>query len=169
MTDENEGTEQEPPEEKYEVFNPPNHLRSKVGQSRNVDQRHIARAEANLARDQETCEGWADEQMAKLAEIAGDLASEPIDRMTQMDKLYRIAHDMRGLGGMFGYPLVTKICANLGLHMDSLPAHAKIDDIVVRAHVDALRAVFKEQAGGEEHVTGSELVTELQALVREFS
>ena len=86
-----------------------------------------------------------------------------------MEKLYRIAHDLRGLGGTFGYPLVTKICANLGRHMDGLAAPSEIDDTVVRAHIDALRAVFNDQADGEEDATGSELIAELQALVREFS
>lgn len=166
MTDENESTEPARPNDKYEVINPPNRLRAKVGQSRNVDERYIARAEANLARDRETCEGWADEHMAALAEIAAALASEPMARMAQMEKLYRIAHDLRGLGGTFGYPLVTKICANLGRHMDKLSAAAEIDDTVVCSHIDALRAVFNDRADGEEDATGSKLIAELQVLVR---
>lgn len=169
MTDERESTAEAQPDVKYEVINPPNRLRAKVGQSRSVDERCIAHAETNYAKDRESCVGWADEPMAALSEILNALENDPMSRMAQMERLYRVIHDLRGLGGTFGYPLVTKICANLGLHMDKLATPTDIDDSVVCAHIDALRAVFNEKAGGEDDATGAELVAELQALVREFS
>lgn len=77
-----------------------------------VDAEAMRRAEAAVAAMREDYLAWLRRDVARLdamlaqAQRAGDAAD--------FAGMLRIAHDMRGQGGTFGFPLVSEVAASLG-------------------------------------------------------
>jgi hypothetical protein len=71
-----------------------------------------------------------------------------------LQEVFLIAHDMRGLGGSFGYPYVTDI-AGLLCKLARSTEHITPKLIAaIEAHVEALTAVIANKvAGGNDPVT----------------
>ena len=79
-----------------------------------------------------------------------------------------IAHDLKGQGGTFGYPLVTVIADSL--YNFSRPREIFGDEQValVRAHLDAIRTVVHQRIKGDGGEIGRELVLAMQMAIRKF-
>lgn len=54
-------------------------------------------------------------------------------------RLYSLTHDMRGLAGTFGFPLVGRFANSLCLYIESCNEEDWRDGSVLRFHVDAIR------------------------------
>jgi hypothetical protein len=75
-----------------------------------------------------------------------------------------IAHDMKGQGTTFGYPLITRICDTLANFLAAKPAlDAKTLDIIA-VHIDSLLLVVGNSLVGE-HPDGKVLVANLTRLL----
>jgi HPt (histidine-containing phosphotransfer) domain-containing protein len=71
-----------------------------------IDAAMLARAEAAVAK---LALEFPDEVRSALGEIRAELRSDA----PRQDAAYRLAHNLKGQGGTFGYPLVTLIAASL--------------------------------------------------------
>jgi len=82
-------------------------------------------------------------------------------RGKHIDGLRRLAHELRGQGGTFGYPLVTEIgdslCKLLEMIKTVEPNHMPL----LRSHVDAIRAVAGADIKGDGGAIGRELTQTL--------
>lgn len=58
-------------------------------------------------------------------------------------KLYAITHDMRGLAGTFGHPMVGRFANSLCNFIESAGADAWRDETVFRFHIDAIREALE--------------------------
>src|SRR5262245_2218527 len=92
----------------------PNALRLKVGGGRlgAIDPAAIAKAEAALKSLSGNFTQWLNDEIAKL-----DAARQTIRAETptseNMESLYLRAHDLKGLGATYGFPLITRIAGLL--------------------------------------------------------
>ena len=77
-------------------------------------------------------------------------------------QLYRLAHDLRGLGGTFNYGLVTAVCESLCSLINNcdLPDDRRLQRHIT-AHVAALRAVLQFDLKGNGGSQGEDLLTTL--------
>lgn len=151
---------------KVEIIHPPNLLKMKVG-SGGVDPDMIAKAEAAVA---ELAEGYLDWALKDLADLQARLAaarSDADNRRKCVDALFQTAHDMKGQGATFGYPLVTQVAKHLCHYVEGQLDRNKLPDLtIVAAHVDALAAILRGKVAGEGGAIGTALVHELEELVR---
>lgn len=78
-------------------------------------------------------------------------------------QLYRLSHDLRGLGGTFNYGLITTICESLcGLiKNDDLPNDRFLQRHLA-AHVAALRAILQFDLKGDGGNEGEKLLATLR-------
>ena len=79
-----------------------------------------------------------------------------------------IAHDMKGQGGTFGYPLITTFGDSL---FDFTGPNAGVTDshvAVVKAHVDAMRATITGRIQGDGGEIGQQLKTMLAAAIKQY-
>src|SRR5262249_59846534 len=67
-------------------------------------------AVADLARDYPT---WALTDVAKARAALDTARDDAGQRGAQVEALFRIAHDLKGQGASFGFPLVTRIAQSL--------------------------------------------------------
>ena len=126
----------------------------------------LARAEAavaDLARDYAT---WALADVAKAGKALAAAKADVAARPTQVEALFRVAHDLKGQGTSFGYPLVTKIGHSLcALTRDRVLAYEDKHLELAQAHVDAIQLVLTKGIKGDGGKVGAELVAKLEQRV----
>jgi hypothetical protein len=86
-------------------------------------------------------------------------------RRKPLDEINLLAHELRGQGGTFGYPLVTLIAKSL---YQATGAGCPEDDDAIeiaKAHIDALRLVIRDKIAGDGGEAGKELMASLQAVI----
>ncbi len=109
---------------------------------------------------------------AALAEIYDELAAaqrDRLDRGSRIDRIYRIAHDMKGQGGTFDFPILTEIGESLCRITAARQDASEGELVMIRAHADMARRVIEERIDGDGGEAGARLLAELQAVIRRHS
>ncbi len=76
-----------------------------------IDPAALAKAEAALKGLADNFEQWMRDELAKLGAARARITAEGYTAETA-ENLYFRAHDLKGLGGTYGYPVVTQIAAS---------------------------------------------------------
>ncbi|KAK0330737.1 hypothetical protein LTR94_031684, partial [Friedmanniomyces endolithicus] len=123
------------------VFRPPNALRAKVGGGfGGIDANAIAKAEEALKAMSAQFGQWLQDEVAKLDQTQADIRTKGYTTETA-EALYFRAHDLKGLGTTYQYPLVTRIAGSLCRMLDDADKRMKAPLPVIDAHIDAIKAV----------------------------
>lgn len=78
-----------------------------------------------------------------LNRLADRMVAEDDAHAAHYNEIFRIAHDIRGQGTLFGYPLITRCTDSLCLALRRLkPDDGAVIDLV-RTHAAALRAILR--------------------------
>ena len=148
------------------VIQPPS-LRLKVGgRFGAIDPSAIAKAEAALKSLSGNFAQWLSEEVIKL-DAARQLVHDDGVTAETMETLYLRAHDLKGLGATYQYPLVTRIAGSLCRMMDDGDKRMQAPVALLDAHIDAIRAVVRDEIQTDEHPTGRALAETLEARVAE--
>lgn len=126
----------------------------------------LARAEAALQSLSGEFEQWMGDEVTRLTHARTEARHAGFDDASLVT-LYSCAHDIKGLGGTYDYPLATLLAASL-CRLIETPAgrvRAATRPAIVDAHVDAIRAAYSAQIKTSEHPVGRELLRELNRQV----
>lgn len=146
-----------------QVIRPPNTLRLKVGGGfGGIDASAIAKAEEALKAMSSQFGQWLQDEIVKLDKAQADIRSEGYNAQTA-EALYFRAHDLKGLGATYQYPLVTRLAGSLCRLIDDPAKRMEAPRLLVDAHIDAIRAVVRDQIQTDEHPTGRVLAETLEA------
>jgi len=150
-----------------QVIRPPNPLRAKVGGGfGGIDASAIARAEEALKAMSAQFGQWLNDEVAKLDKAQADIRSQGYSPETA-EALYFRAHDLKGLGTTYEYPLVTRIAASLCRMLDDADKRMQAPLAVVDAHIDAIKAVVRDKIQTDDHPVGRDLAETLEARAAE--
>lgn len=108
---------------------------------------------------------FAIEILEKLREMRGSIAETQDDasrRFSLLPQLSRAALEIKGLGSMFGYPLLTVLAKSTNDFVTKLGAVTDPQFEVIRLHVDAMYIVLAQHVTGEGGQTEKEVVTALR-------
>lgn len=154
------------PSGEAQFVTPPNYLKMKVGAG-GVDKEAIKEAEiAVQVLGHKMYAKWADSDLDRMRASFEELKQTSLDDVDGVKKMLRICWDMKGLGGTFGYPLVTTITHYLSNYLEHCLDHdAKISAAVVSPHIDALYVVLSQKVSGDGGAIGRELVAGLEKVV----
>ncbi|WP_119420525.1 hypothetical protein [Desertibaculum subflavum] len=156
----------------YEVIQPVNPLRAKVGPPRPTDPGLIARAEAALQDMAGDYLGWVANDLAALeaGAAAFTAAVAPASRIEALQSVYGVVHDIKGQGATFDFKLVTGIAGSLCRYLERTAeiggAEVPADPEIVGAHVDALRAVIGHGVKGDGGSLGREVESGLAKAIQ---
>lgn len=122
----------------------------------------------------------------KIAEMEGDYAdwvAETIEELTQahhravedterasvhLTTIHDIAHELRGQGGIFGYPLMTQFGKSLyDVSFDDATVTPALLDLI-DAHIDLIKIVTRKKIKGDGGETGKALMKSLAEAKRKF-
>ena len=149
-----------------QVIRPPNPLRAKVGGFGGIDANAIAKAEAALKAMSAQFGQWLQDEIVKLDQAQADIRAKGYTPETA-EALYFRAHDLKGLGTTYQYPLVTRIAGSLCRMMDDVDKRMQAPAAILDAHIDAIRAVVRDEIQTDEHPVGRALAETLEARVAE--
>ncbi len=140
----------------FQVLNPPNLLKQKVG-SGGLDANAIKKAEKVFDSLRGEFEEIARGDVAKLSLAAAALLVNPND-IKKRQEVYMLAHELRGQGGSYGYPLVTRFGDQLCRYLDATDILDAKTLIIVKAAADAIAVVINSKVSGDGGETGRQLV-----------
>lgn len=142
-------------ERSFQIVNPPNALRKKVGTG-GVDPSAVKKAEKVFDALRPEFEANARDDVAKLAAASAALMANPHD-IKRRQEVYAIAHELRGQGGSYGYPLVTKFGDQLCRYLDATDMLDARGLVIVKAAADAIAVVINSAVVGDGGETGRKL------------
>lgn len=152
-----------------EVITPPNMLRVKVGgRVGPIDDAAIARAEAALDDMREDFAEWLEDEVVKLEAAAKAVMTAGVQGEAGAT-LFAIAHDLRGLGSTYSFPIITRMAASLCKMIETEEKRAAAPAALAVAHAHGIRAALRQNIRSTENVIGKTLVEELEAQVTEFA
>lgn len=152
-----------------QMIQPPNALRLRVGGGRlgAIDPAAIARAEAALKSLSGNFVQWLNDEIAKLDGARASIRSEGPTH-ENMESLYLRAHDLKGLGATYGFPLITRVAGLLCRLIDDKSKRLEAPLALIDAHIDAIKAAARDDIKTEDHPVGQVLVKELEGRIREY-
>ena len=153
-----------------QMIQAPNALRLRVGGGGRlgaIDPAAIAKAEAALKSLSGNFAQWLNDEIGKL-EGARQTVRQAGPSHENMESLYLRAHDLKGLGATYGFPLITRIAGLLCRLIDDKSKRLQAPMGLVDAHIDAIKAAVRDDIKTEDHPVGKILVQELEGRIKEF-
>ena len=146
----------------FEMFEPPNTLMPKVSTGSGMTpQEMLAKAKVVVDALHDEFARELNSGIAELTEAQAQLASGNGDICSRTDRLFRIAHELKGQGRTFGYDLVSSIGESLCALLDRIRHdHPKLA-LASQTHIDALNLVASRRLTGDGGETGAMLVKSL--------
>lgn len=125
----------------------------------------LEEAEKELERAALDFTEWARDYLAKLSDLCTEALMHPEGRTKHFEEINLLAHELRGQGGTFGYPLITIFGKMLYevTGKDCNENDAAVD--IVKAHIDTMRAVLREKIAGDGGEIGRTLHKSLRAAI----
>lgn len=153
----------------------PNRLREKVGAYGPdaviaIDPAIIEQAEEQIQSMAGDYANWVEESILRLVDLQTTLALGEGDAKDILGEINTIAHELRGQGGIFGYPLVTH-CGK-SLYEATVGNNYEMAEnrlTLLGAHVDAIRTVFRNKIAGDGGEIGIALLEGLEAAVKKYT
>lgn len=139
-------------------------FRLKAGGGFGINADAIAKAEAALKAMSAQFSQWLNDEVAKLDKAQADIREKGYTAETA-EALYFRAHDLKGLGSTYEYPLVTRIAGSLCRMLDDPAARLTAPLPILDAHINAIRAVVRDGIKTDENPTGRVLVEALETQV----
>ena len=148
-----------------QIIRPPNMLLARVGGGfAGINADAIAKAEEALKAMSSQFGQWLHDEITKLD--AAQVAIRTGGYTTQTaEGLYFRAHDLKGLGTTYQYPLVTRLAGSLCKLLDDPNKRMGVPINLIDAHIDAIRAVVRDQIQTDDHPTGRILAESLESSV----
>ena len=152
-------------EKPIEIINPPNMLRVKVGgRLPAADPEAIQRAEKALEQLSTEFGDWLGEEVEKLEAALARAKTEGLEGEAG-DALFTVAHDLRGLGTTYEFPLVTRIAASLARLIETEEKRSGVPMALAEAHVHTIRAALNQNIRDDSDKVGQQLAEELETRV----
>ena len=151
----------------HEVIVPPNRLQKAITVAKPTGFDPVARAEEALGNLAGEFADWMDRECTKLDEARQLVKAEGFAEETR-DALFRCAHDIKGEAATFGFPLVAPPANSLCRLIEHTPDIAQIPLGLVDQHVDAIRAIVRENARADIEEVAWNLTRRLREVTDEF-
>jgi hypothetical protein len=151
-----------------ELIQVPNTLRMKVGPKfAGLDAAAIAKAEAALKSLSSQFGEWLQDELNKLDAARAKVHASGLTAETG-EQLYTHAHDLKGLGATYEFPIVTRLAGSLCKLIDSDPSRTKAPLKLIDAHIDTIKAAVRDNIRDDKNPMGRMLADELEHQVSAY-
>ena len=132
-----------------------------------IDPAALAKAEAALKGLSQNFDQWMKDELVKLDAARERIRAEGYTAETS-ENLYFRAHDLKGLGSTYGFPVVTSIAGSLCRLIDDPTTRLRAPVFLLDAHIDAIKAAVRGDIRDADHPVALVLLKELDMRVREY-
>ena len=126
-------------------------------------QEKMRRAEAAVAALAENFPVFIEDDVSQAEAAMQAALARPDDCDDALLELYAAAHNIKGLGGSFGYDLVTEVGNSLCLLLKLAPHNTPELVQVAQDHMQALKRILDENTSGDGGEEGRALLAQLNA------
>jgi hypothetical protein len=152
-----------------------NRLKDKVGGlgggGGGIAKEALERAEAEFKKMAEDYPDWVGRYIAQLYQELDVARGRPPElRTPNFARIAQVAHEMKGQGGTFGYPLISTFGSSLYDFTSAREGSISDNQVeLVKSHIDAMQAVIKGRVAGDGGAIGAELVKTLNEAIAKHS
>ncbi|NQV56397.1 MAG: Hpt domain-containing protein [Rhodospirillales bacterium] len=150
------------------VIRPPNQLNSKVtiGGPGAVDAAALERAEKVIASLAGDYVDWAKDDVKKIEAVFQLLKTGKGDAGENLNDVFQIAHDIKGQGGSFDFPLMTVIASHLCRFIENLDGKTnKVSIEIIGLHINSLNLVISRGLKGDGGLAGDQLLSGIEKVL----
>jgi chemotaxis protein histidine kinase CheA len=154
----------------HTVIVPPHRLKSVIthtSEQSDYAMDVVARAEATLAEIKHEFKAWMITECEALEAARNDMRSQG-PSAPALQKVYLAAHEIKGHAAVLGFPLAGRIAGILYRLLTYTPDPQLVPLAVIDSHVDAIRAVVREQIHTMNDKTGKEIFERRAVIVENF-
>lgn len=156
-------------------FRPANRLRDKLGPNAlrgqiDFDPLVIQAAEAKVQELVGDYSVWVKRYVEQLGQAYRALCKQEGPSHKHLVTINTVAHELRGQGGIFDYPLITDFGKTL--YEATSDSGVEITESrlkLLEAHIDAIRLVFNKQVRGSGGDIGAALLKDIETAVKKYS
>ncbi len=153
---------------KVETIQPSGALREKFGgRAGGLDPNMLARAEAALKSLSGQFSQWLNDEIVKLEAARADVQTKGLNTETG-EALYMRAHDLKGLGGTYEFPIITRLAGSLCKLLDDQEKRSSAPLYLVDAHINAIKAAVRDNIRDDGNPVGRALAEALEEQVRAY-
>ncbi len=110
---------------------------------------------------------WTEESLGDLKAAFADFSANGGDAEAFVETMHSVAHNIKGMGTSFGFPLMTAAGTSFCLYLRSLGQNARPADQVIEAHLKSMDTVLSNRITGNGGESGEKLVARLQTIVED--
>ena len=145
-----------------QVFAAPTVLRDRLGpRFGKIDPDAVAKAEAALKGLSSQFGQWLQDEVGKLDASREAIRTGGVTRAS-VDGLFTRAHDLKGLGATYEFPLVTRIAGSLCKLLGDGDGRVNTPMPLVDAHINAIKAAVRDNIRDSDNPVGAALASELE-------
>jgi hypothetical protein len=140
-------------------FVPPQLHEGRVGSQEGVDAHRLMTIQKVIEQRAETFLDWTKETLARIEqELDSAARRKASDRRVPFNRINLIAHELRGQGTTFGYPLISTVAK--AMFESTVHNFDRSDDTIaaIRAQASALHRILEEDLKGDGGETGHALL-----------
>jgi hypothetical protein len=125
----------------------------------------LARAQAAVAALSRDYLNWARADLQQCRQHLAAARAAPTRSQEHMAALFNVAHNIKGQGSSFGYPLMTRLGQSLCLLTRAVRSFEDADFALAAVHLETMDQVLCEQARDEGTEALRAKITRLEAAV----
>lgn len=150
------------PDGDVEMIQVPNTLKLKVGSRFGaLNPGAVAKAEAALKSLSGQFAQWLQDELTKLEAARAAVRAQGMNAQTGA-QLYTHAHDLKGLGTTYEFPIVTRIAGSLCKLIEEPSQRASAPMHLIDGHIDAIKAFVRDGIKTTDHPMGKALTEALE-------
>lgn len=129
----------------------------------------IEAAEAKVSSMEGDYADWVANSIEEMVQAHHRALEEPDTAQTHLGTIHDIAHELRGQGGIFGYPLMTQFGKSLyDVTPEGTECTPSLLDLI-DAHIDLIKVVIKQKIKGDGGSIGQDLMRSLAEAKKKFT
>jgi hypothetical protein len=125
----------------------------------------VARAEAALKSLSAQFSRWLQDEIDKLQAARERVIAEGMGGIAG-EVLYTRAHDLKGLGGTYEFPIVTRVAASLCRLIEDPVSRASAPLPLVESHINAINVMVRDGIKDDSDPVGQAICLSLETQVR---
>ncbi|WP_339737034.1 Hpt domain-containing protein [uncultured Maricaulis sp.] len=152
-----------------EMIAAPNMLQIKIGGPIGAADLHlIEKADNALNEMRSDFALWLEDEVEKLEKSASIVRKEGLKGQEGEDLFIR-AHDLRGLGSTYEFPIITRLASSMAKMIDMPEKREVAPAGLVLAHVNAIRAALVQNIRDTTDPVAAELAGQLEEMAEAFA
>jgi HPt (histidine-containing phosphotransfer) domain-containing protein len=152
----------------HEVITPPHKLRGLVAAAEPGDDDPVARAEHALETLSSEFGSWMETECERLELARRGVRKSGLVAGKLRDDLFHAAHDIKGEAATFGFPLAGDAANSLCRLIEHTPELNRVPLDLIDQHVDAIRAIIRENTRPNAEAVAMRLVKRLRDVTEDF-